>query len=79
MIQGIKINNPAVTSKIGEKKMIPTKKAAEKVKEITKIDAIVYRIIGTLTPTKNKNNPKETKAANVPTDNPTNKNQPGTM
>ena len=37
MIQGIKINNPAVTSKIGEKKMIPTKKAAEKVKEITKI------------------------------------------
>jgi hypothetical protein len=79
MIQGIKMNNPAVPSKSGDEKKTPTKKAVEKLKEITKIDAMVYRIIGTLTPTKNKNNPKRAMAANVPTVNPMKMNQPGTM
>jgi len=79
MIQGIKKNNPAVTNKSGDAKRVATKKAVEKENEITKIDAMAYRIIGTLTPTKNKNNPKRAMAANVPTVNPTKMNQAGMM
>ena len=79
MIQGIKMNNPAVVTSIGEEKRNKTNKTPKPVSEITKREANIYRMTGVLAPAKNRIPTKAAIPAIAPTDVPTNKNQAGTM